>query len=328
MLMPGRKYQAAGGLYRYGFNGKEKDDEVKGEGNQQDYVGRIYDPRISRWLSVDPSQQLFPNESPYCAMGNNPIGMFDPDGKRKYKILLQYDAAKNSYTLIKITKENGLKLVTRQKYVQYPDRGGSLVYNNEWYDYQTFEVTVINGKAGVDYSAYTVIPDNILGKPRTETWDPDAPELWVQLTAGDFGAQSGPEHGVIFTSIDGESGNYGRKGFAEYSVNIYGLVAAIAGIKGMSVPPNFEIPSLPKGVEKAIELGEQLKEDFGNTVVFKKNDQGKTDAGAGGKKKERIYDQKEGKILHKRDWPANSNIKVLPDGSGQTSGEPATDTIN
>ena len=31
MLQPGRSYNAAG--YRYGFNGKENDNEVKGEGN-------------------------------------------------------------------------------------------------------------------------------------------------------------------------------------------------------------------------------------------------------------------------------------------------------
>jgi hypothetical protein len=43
-LMPGRKF--SGGNYRYGFNGKENDNEVKGEGNQQDYGMRIYDPPV------------------------------------------------------------------------------------------------------------------------------------------------------------------------------------------------------------------------------------------------------------------------------------------
>src|SRR5690606_14475631 len=36
MGMPGRRF-SSNGLYRYGFNGKENDNEVKGEGNQQDY---------------------------------------------------------------------------------------------------------------------------------------------------------------------------------------------------------------------------------------------------------------------------------------------------
>src|SRR5688572_20970558 len=58
MLQPGRKY-SAGGDYRYGFNGKENDDEVKGEGNQQDYGMRIYDPRVGRFLTLDPLTRSF-----------------------------------------------------------------------------------------------------------------------------------------------------------------------------------------------------------------------------------------------------------------------------
>lgn len=53
MLMPGRTYSATNS-YRYGFNGKEKDNDIKGEGNQLDFGARIYDPRISRFLSLDP----------------------------------------------------------------------------------------------------------------------------------------------------------------------------------------------------------------------------------------------------------------------------------
>ena len=54
MVMPGSKYQAGTELYRYGFNGKENDNEVKGGGNQQDYGERIYNLRLGRFLSVDP----------------------------------------------------------------------------------------------------------------------------------------------------------------------------------------------------------------------------------------------------------------------------------
>ena len=57
--MPGRRY-SAGSQYRYGFNGKENDNEVKGEGNQQDYGMRIYDPRLGRFLSVDPLARDYP----------------------------------------------------------------------------------------------------------------------------------------------------------------------------------------------------------------------------------------------------------------------------
>ncbi|MFY0255719.1 RHS repeat-associated core domain-containing protein [Chitinophaga sp. 30R24] len=69
----GDVYTSVGGRYRYGFNGKENDNEVKGEGNQQDYGMRIYDPRLGRFLSVDPLTQHFPWYTPYQFAGNKPI---------------------------------------------------------------------------------------------------------------------------------------------------------------------------------------------------------------------------------------------------------------
>jgi RHS repeat-associated protein len=52
-----------------GFNGKENDNEVKGEGNQQDYGMRIYDGRLCRFLSVDPLTASYPELTPYQFAG-------------------------------------------------------------------------------------------------------------------------------------------------------------------------------------------------------------------------------------------------------------------
>ena len=82
MLMPGRKYSS--GKYRYGFNGKRMDNEIKGIGNSYDYGARIYDPRIVRWLSSDPAITEYPSYSPYNFALNNPIINLDNDGKRVY----------------------------------------------------------------------------------------------------------------------------------------------------------------------------------------------------------------------------------------------------
>jgi len=68
------------GYYRYGFNGKENDNEVKGAGNQQDYGMRIYDPRVGRFLSVDPITKKYPELTPYQFASNTPIGAVDMDG--------------------------------------------------------------------------------------------------------------------------------------------------------------------------------------------------------------------------------------------------------
>ena len=80
MQMPGRKYAQANSGYRYGFGGKEKNDEIVGEGNIFDYGFRIYNPRLGRFLSVDPLAPSFPWYTPYQYAGNKPIWAVDLDG--------------------------------------------------------------------------------------------------------------------------------------------------------------------------------------------------------------------------------------------------------
>jgi RHS repeat-associated protein len=88
-MLSGTDYYAFGspmrvageGAYRYGFNGKEKDNDVKGgEGTQQDYGMRIYDPRLGRFLSVDPITASYPMLTPYQFSSKSPIINIDLDG--------------------------------------------------------------------------------------------------------------------------------------------------------------------------------------------------------------------------------------------------------
>ena len=66
--------------YRFGFNGKEQDNEVAGSGNSYDYGFRIYNPRMGRFLSVDPLTSSYPWYTPYQFAGNKPIVAIDLDG--------------------------------------------------------------------------------------------------------------------------------------------------------------------------------------------------------------------------------------------------------
>ncbi len=81
MLMPGRHDEINGNPYTYGFNGMERDEEVKGAGNSYDFGARMQDPRLGRWLSPDPMEAKYPMYSTYSAFNNNPIIYIDPDGK-------------------------------------------------------------------------------------------------------------------------------------------------------------------------------------------------------------------------------------------------------
>lgn len=58
------------------MNGKEKDDEI----SLYNYGFRMYDPRLGRFISVDPVARQFPFFSPYQYAGNKPIWATDLDG--------------------------------------------------------------------------------------------------------------------------------------------------------------------------------------------------------------------------------------------------------
>jgi RHS repeat-associated protein len=62
--------------YRFGYNGKEDDDEW----NKQDYGFRIYDTRLARFLSVDPLTRQYAELTPYQFASNRPIDGIDLDG--------------------------------------------------------------------------------------------------------------------------------------------------------------------------------------------------------------------------------------------------------
>jgi RHS repeat-associated protein len=107
MMMPGRTYSAQTG-YRYGFNGKENDNEVKGEGNQQDYGMRVYDSRVGRFLSVDPITTKYPELTPYQFASNSPISNIDIDGlERGSAISAGFSNGLNRYADEKKQQANG-----------------------------------------------------------------------------------------------------------------------------------------------------------------------------------------------------------------------------
>ena len=79
MLLADRNW-AAGSEYKYGFNGKENDDEIAGNNNALDFGARIYDTRLCRWFNVDPCVKLYPAYSPYNYAVGNPTNIIDRDG--------------------------------------------------------------------------------------------------------------------------------------------------------------------------------------------------------------------------------------------------------
>ena len=66
--------------YRYGFQGQEEDDEMRGEGNNLNYKYRMYDPRIGRFFTTDPLSAKYPYNSPYAFSENRVIDGIELEG--------------------------------------------------------------------------------------------------------------------------------------------------------------------------------------------------------------------------------------------------------
>ncbi len=90
MLLPNRHGNTSD--YRYGFQGQEMDNEVKGEGNSLNYTFRMHDPRVGRFFAVDPLAGKFPWWSPYQFSGNRTIDMIELEG-------LEYKSVKDDQEL-------------------------------------------------------------------------------------------------------------------------------------------------------------------------------------------------------------------------------------
>ena len=71
---PGRSLNE--GKARFGFNGKEDDEEW----GIQDYGFRLYDTRVGKFLSFDPLAPEYPELTPYQFASNTPIMAIDLDG--------------------------------------------------------------------------------------------------------------------------------------------------------------------------------------------------------------------------------------------------------
>lgn len=66
--------------YRFGFNGQEKDNEVKGVGNSLNYKYRMEDTRLGRFFAVDPLAKEYPELTTYQVASNNPVWMNELEG--------------------------------------------------------------------------------------------------------------------------------------------------------------------------------------------------------------------------------------------------------
>ena len=120
MLVPNR--YGSSNSYRYGFNGKEKDSEIKGEGNSYDFGARMLDPRVGRWFAVDKMRMKAPDWSPYRFGFDNPLRYKDADGN--------WEEDGHFWTVLAYGLSKGLKYETAFSLAKAAESLDHKVHNN------------------------------------------------------------------------------------------------------------------------------------------------------------------------------------------------------
>ncbi|MBL0911686.1 MAG: hypothetical protein IBJ09_04880, partial [Bacteroidia bacterium] len=82
----GRDLVADKSTYRYGYQGQERDDALKGPGNSLNFGFRMHDPRIGRFFVADPLEAKYPYNSPYAFSENRVMDGLELEGLELFPI--------------------------------------------------------------------------------------------------------------------------------------------------------------------------------------------------------------------------------------------------
>jgi len=149
------------GDYRYGFQGQEKDDEIKGEGNSVNYEYRMHDPRVGRFFARDPLAPQYPYNSPYAFAENRVNDGRELEGLEWEQSTTYYsDGWTVTDFTVKLKVKNSSSILTDAEALALAKQsipGIEKAYNKEFSDRKTaftikVKLTMDNGaKEGTDF---------------------------------------------------------------------------------------------------------------------------------------------------------------------------------
>lgn len=260
--MDGRTYSSD--KYRFGFNGKEKDDELKGEGNSYDFDARIYDSRLGKWLSCDPKTMVQPSWSSYKAFLDNPILYVDPDGETEYvTIITMNEQTGNTY----ITTFTTNKVMTDG--VQYRRGGNAAFYFiNKYFDYSTVIVNTIGTDGQIKSKTITKTIFTNKFKGFSYVWNKGASKGDTKTESKPFTSRIG---GMVIYGSAGSSDEspatpttgkmWGSFDFAEFQELIGLITTSVATRPENTLGPDKSLKKLREIGDKAEEAIEESKKE-------------------------------------------------------------------
>lgn len=173
------------GLYRFGYTGHEKLNEVSGIGNTIDMGDRWLDTRLGRTPKPDAKAGKYPFISPYAYALNNPIIYNDPDGKDVYLVI--YTTKEEDVGHAAIAVENYKQVTTKVM------ENGKEVTKTEWVKDGTLTFYELGPQNGIDgktgalkdveafYGKQTVTKDQVFNEALSE-YERTAPDGIIKFT--------------------------------------------------------------------------------------------------------------------------------------------------
>ncbi|WP_147415982.1 RHS repeat-associated core domain-containing protein [Ulvibacterium marinum] len=222
-LLPNRHGNSSD--YRYGFQGQELDNEIKGEGNSYNFKHRMSDPRIGRFFAVDPLIGKYPWYSPYQFSGNKLISRIELEGLEEARFNMQIDWN----TAIKMAGEDATTEQIVEKYNQIHYAGTNQIVTElfkstfdhylpkKFIDrYSSFEGGTLNitEQEAIDVNPYSV---SIYRGKRSQNWERESAAFEAELNSLEKG-----ESKEVKLSVSGKAGTQGTLG--QFTINFEGVL--------------------------------------------------------------------------------------------------------
>ena len=214
---------------RFKFTGKERDPEIKPLDADSpnttenklfmrqtglDYFGaRYYSSGLSVWLSVDALAGKYPNESPYCYAGLNPVMITDPNGMWKGEV----DKDGN----VKYIAEKGDNKKTFRDQYDLSKKEAQAIFNSKDsklnYDKETgnlIEGSFVTGKAVKKTTGSDILKLDLMSNMATDQriFEHYLFAINHSKSQGKFGFYSNTYFGHVFSHISRYHEGFAKKG--------------------------------------------------------------------------------------------------------------------
>jgi len=273
MLVPHRTFSSP--EYRYGFQGQEKDDEVKGNGNSLNYKFRMHDPRVGRFFAVDPLAVAYSWNSPYSFSENDVVRAVELEGGEKkiviHKINGFYDDDGSPIIVSTSVKIEKLTWVTFDNLkgrmyasteVFYAHKNGKIYKGQEIYE----EIRSGNPTPSANYDYTSLEIGSNSQKDKTDNdkkyagWNP---LKWGKLVKRDFNA---PDNQIARDLT--ELSPLLEAGFGLGAMNLYAKIASKSKNLGMKVKA-VELYALKKSLRVPFKVTKKDAISIGKSFVGK-----------------------------------------------------------